>query len=44
MADVAQLKAMVSQWCLLGETSTSIILKTLREHQAMLPRVKEPAE
>ena len=25
--------------CLLAETSTSIIPKTLREHQVMLPRV-----
>lgn len=41
VADVAHLDAVVSQMCLLAETSTSIILKTLREHQAMLPRVKE---
>lgn len=41
VADVAHLDDVVSQLCLLGETSTSIILKTLREHQAMLPRVKE---
>ena len=43
-ADVAHLGAVVSQLCLLGETSTSIILKTLREHQAMLPRTKELTE
>lgn len=41
VADVAHLDAVVSQMCLLAETSTSIILKTLREHQAMLPCVKE---
>jgi len=41
VADVAHLDDVVSQLCLLGETSTSIILKTLREHRAMLPRVKE---
>ena len=41
VADVAHLDAVVSQMCLLAETSTSIILRTLREHQAMLPRVKE---
>ena len=44
VADVAHLDAVVSQLCLLGETSTSIILKSVREHQAMLPRVKEPTE
>ena len=44
VADVAHLDAVVSQLCLLGETSTSIILKTLREHQAMLPRTKELTE
>ena len=41
VADVAHLDAVVSQLCLLGDSSTSIILKTLREHQAMLPRLKE---
>ena len=44
VADVAHLGAVVPQLCLLGETSTSIILKTLREHQAMLPRTKELTE
>ncbi len=46
VADVAHLDAVVSQLCLLGETSTSIILKTLREHQPMRPRANpnpEPA-
>ena len=41
VVDVAHLDAVVSQVCLLAETSTSIILKTAREHQVMLPRVKE---
>ena len=41
VTDVAHLDAVVSQMCLLAETSTSIILKTLREHQPMLPRAKE---
>ena len=42
VTDVAHLDAVVSQLCLLAETSTSIILKTLREHQVMLPPDKEP--
>lgn len=37
VTDVAHLDAVVSQLCLLAETSTSIILKTVREHQVMLP-------
>jgi Lrp/AsnC family leucine-responsive transcriptional regulator len=37
VVDVANLDAVVSQMCLLAETSTSIILKTAREHQVMLP-------
>jgi Lrp/AsnC family leucine-responsive transcriptional regulator len=37
VVDVAHLDAVVSALCLLSETSTSIILKTLREHQVMLP-------
>ena len=37
VTDVAHLDAVVSKLCLLAETSTSIILKTLREHQVMLP-------
>ena len=44
VVDVAHLDDVVSQLCLMGETSTSIILKTLREHRAMLPRVKENTE
>ena len=43
VTDVAHLDAVVSQMCLLAETSTSIILKTVREHQVMLPPVKETA-
>lgn len=44
VTDVAHLDAVVSQMCLLAETSTSIILKTLREHRVMLPPVRgEPA-
>jgi Lrp/AsnC family transcriptional regulator, leucine-responsive regulatory protein len=37
VTDVAHLDAVVSQLCLLAETSTCIILKTLRQHQPMLP-------
>jgi Lrp/AsnC family leucine-responsive transcriptional regulator len=37
VVDVAHLDAVVSALCLLAQTSTSIILKTLREHQVMLP-------
>ena len=37
VTDVAHLDAVVSQMCLLAETSTSIILKTVREHHVMLP-------
>ena len=44
VVDVAHLDDVVSQLCLMGETSTSIILKTLREHRTMLPRVKENTE
>jgi Lrp/AsnC family transcriptional regulator, leucine-responsive regulatory protein len=43
VTDVAHLDAVVSQMCLLAETSTSIILKVLRENQAMLPPGKEHA-
>jgi Lrp/AsnC family leucine-responsive transcriptional regulator len=41
VADVAHLDAVVSQLCLLTETSTSIILKSVREHQVMLPCTRE---
>lgn len=41
VTDVAHLDAVVSQMCLLAETSTSIILKTLRQHRVMLPPVRE---
>lgn len=37
VTDVAHLDAVVSQLCVLAETSTSIILKSVREHQVMLP-------
>lgn len=44
VTDVAHLDAVVSRLCLLAETSTSIILKTVREHRVMLPPVpREPA-
>jgi Lrp/AsnC family transcriptional regulator, leucine-responsive regulatory protein len=44
VVDVAHLDSVVSELCLLAETSTSIILKTLREHQVMLPpRRSEPS-
>jgi Lrp/AsnC family leucine-responsive transcriptional regulator len=42
VTDVAHLDAVISQMCLLAETSTSIILKTLRQHQVMLPPTQEP--
>lgn len=41
VADVAHLDAVVSQLCLLTETSTSIILKSVLEHRVMLPRTPE---
>jgi Lrp/AsnC family transcriptional regulator, leucine-responsive regulatory protein len=37
VADVAHLDHVVSRLCELAQTSTSIILKTLRQHQVMLP-------
>jgi Lrp/AsnC family transcriptional regulator, leucine-responsive regulatory protein len=37
VADVAHLDTVVSRVCELAETSTSIILKTLRENQPVLP-------
>ena len=43
VADVAHLDAVVSQLSLLTETSTSIILKSVREHQVMLPCTPEPS-
>lgn len=44
VTDVAHLDAVVSRLCLLAETSTSIILKTVREHRVMLPPgPREPA-
>ncbi len=41
VTDVAHLDAVVSQMCLLAETSTSIILKTLRQHRVMLPPLRD---
>jgi Lrp/AsnC family leucine-responsive transcriptional regulator len=38
VADVAHLDAVVSQFCLFAETSTSIILKTVLDQRVMLPR------
>ncbi len=37
VADVAHLDTVVSRFCLLSATSTSIILKAPREHKVMLP-------
>ncbi len=37
VADVAHLDAVVSQFCLFAETSTSIILKTVLDQRVMLP-------
>ena len=42
VADVAHLDAVVSQLSLLTETSSSIILKSVREHPVMLPCNPEP--
>jgi len=39
--DVAHLDAVVTRFCMLTETSTSIILNPLREHQGMLPPRRE---
>jgi Lrp/AsnC family transcriptional regulator, leucine-responsive regulatory protein len=39
--DVAHLDAVVTKFCLLTETSTSIILNAAREHQTMLPPRRE---
>lgn len=39
--DVAHLDAVVTKFCLLGDTSTSIILNTVREHQPMAPARRE---
>ena len=39
--DVAHLDAVVSRFCLLTETATSIILNPAREHQPMLPAQRE---
>jgi len=39
--DVAHLDAVVTRFCLLTETSTSIILNPAREHQPMVPARRE---
>lgn len=39
--DVAHLDAVVSKFCVLTETSTAIILNTVREHQPMVPARRE---
>ena len=44
VVDVAHLDRVVSQMCLLSETSTSIILKSVREHRVMLPSVSPTLE
>jgi Lrp/AsnC family transcriptional regulator, leucine-responsive regulatory protein len=41
--DVAHLDDVVSRFCLLTETSTSIVLNVEREHQSMLPPKREAA-
>lgn len=41
VTDVAHLDAVVSEFCLVAETSTSIILKAPREHQVMLPPLRD---
>jgi Lrp/AsnC family transcriptional regulator, leucine-responsive regulatory protein len=42
--DVAHLDDVVSRFCLLTETSTSIVLNVEREHQAMLPPKRDAAK
>jgi len=42
--DVAHLDAVVSKFCLLTETATSIILNVAREHQPMLPPQRPPTK
>jgi Lrp/AsnC family transcriptional regulator, leucine-responsive regulatory protein len=43
VTDVGHLDTVITQFCLLGETATSIILKTLHHAPVMLPpAVKEP--
>lgn len=39
--DVAHLDAVVTRFCILTETSTSIILNAAREHQVVLPARRE---
>ena len=41
VVDVAHLDAVVTRFCLLAETATSIILNPAREHQPMLPPTAE---
>ncbi len=41
--DVAHLDSVVSKFCVLTETSTSIILNPIREHQAMAPARRQSA-
>lgn len=41
VVDVAHLDAVVTKFCLLTETSTSIILNAAREHRTMLPPRRE---
>lgn len=42
VTDVAHLDAVVSRFCELSVTSTSIILKSVREHQPIAPARREP--
>lgn len=40
VVDVEHLEAVVSRFCALAVTSTSIILKAVREHRALVPAVR----
>ena len=42
--DVSHLDAVVSKFCLMTETATSIILNPAREHQPMLPVRRDVAK
>jgi Lrp/AsnC family leucine-responsive transcriptional regulator len=43
VVDVPHLDSVVSRFCLMTETSTSIVLNAVREHQAVLPPKREGA-
>jgi len=42
VVDVTHLDQVINELCLLAETSTSIILKAVREHRLMLPAARPP--